>query len=178
MRALCCWLALALCILPSLAPARELSEEEKKIAENIATLQDGRVVRAYRIMEVPEAARPPKQGDYACDRYVFIGRKGFDELLADGRYVTEDGRYIFLVNAGCMYPYVGSLTLSDDAVVDFYQSDKQNSDGNLVRRGGTAEIPLDGPYSTKDGGHFLLNNGYTGHETQLIKGELKHMYME
>lgn len=171
------WFALALCIVPSLALA-ELSEEEKKIAENIATLEDDRVVRAYRMEEVPEAVRPPKEGDYACDRYVFIGKKGFDALLSDGRYATKDGRYIFLIAAGCMYPYVGSLTMADDAVMDFYQSDKLNTDGNLVRRGGSAEIPLDGPYSTKDGGHFILKDGYTGHETQLIKGELKHMNME
>lgn len=148
-----------------LAPSLAFADSEKQV------LKDGREVMAYRIDDVPKTSLPAKKGDYACDRYVFLG-DDFENVLPDGRYETEKDDFIFLINAGCMHPYVGALALEGGKEVEFYQSDMLSSDGNLVAYKGEATLLPTGEYTLRSGNKFTLKDGYTGHDVQLINGQL------
>lgn len=135
------------------------------------TLKDGREIMAYRAEDVSKEFMPPKKGDYSCDRYVFLG-DGFENVLPDGRYETEKDDFIFLVNAGCMHPYVGALALEGGKEAEFYQSDTANTDGNLVANKGEGTLLPTGEYTLRSGNKFNIKDGYTEHDVQLQNGQL------
>lgn len=153
-----------------LAPSMAIAESEKQ------TLKDGRDIIAYRSTEVPKEFLPPKKGDYSCDRNVYLG-EGFENILPDGRYETK-AEYKFLVHAGCMHPYVGALALEGGKEVEFYQSDMLATDGNLVAYKEEAALLPSGTYKLRSGNQFTIQDGYTGHDVQLIDGRLMRIDKE
>ena len=148
-----------------LVPAAASAESEKQ------SLKDGREIMAYRSEDVPKEFMPPKKGDYSCDRYVFLG-DGFTNVLPDGRYETEKDSRIFLINAGCMHPYLGALALEGGKEAEFYQSDTFNTDGNLAAYKGEATLLPTGEHTLRSGNKFNIKDGYTEHDVQFNDGRL------
>lgn len=107
-------------------------------------LDNGEQVVAFMALDIPEALRNPE-----CEKYVF--KNNAFEPLPDGKYASDGDS--FLARQSCLYPMTGRAALSTGTIVEFFQEDTFNTNGNL------AFSVTNGQYIPLEDGSYKLNNG-------------------
>lgn len=145
-----------LCLFSSYANA-ELQEQFKPEEFKI---DNGIVVYGYK----NRGSIPKRFQKEECDKYVFTDKKFTP--LKNGRHIakSEKDENIIMVEDSCLFIRTGELKLADGSLVEFYQPNTFNLDGNIVfRKTGKQYIRIyNENMKLENGQEFVVENGYIG----------------
>ncbi len=130
-------------------------------------IDNGVVVYGYEsTLDIPEKFKKKE-----CDKYVFAD-KNFTPLK-NGRYLAE-GEYPIIVDNSCTLTKTGESELSDGRLVEFYQSNYFNINGNAVftkEKDGYKRV-YNKKLQLKNGKKFTVKDGYLSD----VDDEKNHMF--